>query len=490
MPREESEERIFDGRRHGGDLPLRDHALVGDGCTAALVSRDGSVDWFCPGRFDAPAVSCRLLDGHKGGYLRIGPDGRAGARWRYEPDTNVLETVWEATSGGLRVTDLMPFESGGDSSSCILRRIECSHGQVHVEVELVPTPDYARSPVRLASADGGWTASGGGQAMRLAVGPGGLDAGTGVVATAGGHREAIRAGFTMRAGEVRWVALTAGRDQAPPPPTPAQAEEALRFTRNEWRAWCARGRYVGQYANALRRSALLLRLLIHSPTGAFVAAPTTSLPEDPGGVRNWDYRFCWLRDAAWIADALMGLGYHDEAMAYIGWLEARGLADAVPAILYAVDGTRPEEELELPHLAGWRGSRPVRIGNGAAAQRQNDVFGEVVDAIYICSEQMASMRPLRPGLWAVVERLADAAAERWAAPDRGMWEVRGASRPFFASRLLCWVALDRALQMARRDGLGARSCPRPMGVSPLPSAARQFAQTPRTLSSLRMPSVP
>ena len=384
----------------------------------------------------------------------MGPAGPATVDWRYEPETNVLETDWETASGGLRVTDLMPLAHAAEGWSCLLRRAECTHGQVEVAVELVPTPDYARSPAQITTTDGGWTASGGGQVVRLSVGPDELAVGP--ASTAGNvDAESIVGRFSLRAGEFRWVVLTAGGDATPPTPTPAEADEALASTRRDWRAWSARGRYEGPYADVLRRSALLLRLLMHTPSGALVAAPTTSLPEDPGGVRNWDYRFCWLRDAAWIADALMGLGYHDESMAFIGWLEARALADAVPPILYAVDGARPAEELELPHLAGWRGSRPVRTGNAAAAQRQNDVFGEIVEAIYICSEGMPSMRPLRPELWKVVVRLADAAAERWSEPDRGMWEVRGPSRPFFTSRLFCWVALDRALRMARRDGLGA-----------------------------------
>ncbi|WP_052519019.1 glycoside hydrolase family 15 protein [Archangium violaceum] len=439
------QQRVMDGGARQGDLPLRDYALIGDGHTAALVARDGSVDWLCPGRFDAPAVFCRLLDARKGGFFRVGPVGPARVAWRYVGHTNILETEWQTPSGRLRVTDLMPLPARAEEAgSRLLRRVECLAGQVDVAVDFVPTPDYARAEARLAPVDGGWSASGAGQGLRLVI-HGGL--------AVQQVQHGVRGHFVLHAGEVRWLALTAGREVAPRAPTAEAAEAALAHTQRGWEEWSARGRYDGPYADVLRRSALLLKLLTHTPTGAVVAAPTTSLPEAPGGRRNWDYRFCWLRDSAWSVEALMGLGYHDESMAFLGWLKQRGHASRVPAILYAVDGTTPKEEVELPHLAGWRGSRPVRVGNGAAAQRQNDVFGEVVNAIYLCSEAMPSMRPLEPELWALVTRLADVAAERWHQPGRGMWELRGPSRHFLTSRLLCWVALDRALKMARRDGL-------------------------------------
>ena len=436
--------------RSAGDLPLSEYALIGDGHTAALVARDGAIDWLCPDRFDAPAIFCRLLDAERGGFFRVGPTGAADVTFRYADDTNILQTEWQTAAGFLRVIDFMPMRiAGGGQRSTVLRRIECVSGEVDVEIEFAPTPEYARAPVRFEPDGRNWIAKGGGASARLAVSDefdASVDAST--------LRATLSGRFPLRTGDVRWACATFGTDGALPAINLAEAEAVLAETQREWERWVARGYFEGPYAGLLRRSALVLRLLVHTPSGAVVAAPTTSLPEEIGGVRNWDYRYCWLRDAAWIVSAFMGLGYHDEAMAFIAWMKERLLATDVPAIVYTVGGSTPREEAELDQLTGWRNSRPVRIGNAAAAQRQNDVFGEVIDAIYICSEQMPSMQPLEPDLFRVVAKLADAAAERWNEPDRGIWEVRGEARPFFSSRLLCWMALDRALRMALRDGLG------------------------------------
>lgn len=421
---------------------LSDYAIIGDGLTCALVARDGGIDWLCYGRFDGPAVLCRLIDPVQGGYLHVAPRGRFATRRRYVGWSNVLVTVFEAASGTLRMTDCMPLAETGLSGPLVLRKLEGLAGQVEVELEFLPSFDFARAEARISLNQGGCEAEANGDRLRLSC-PGALvRSPRGVTGT-----------LQLSAGETRWVALTHGAA----PPNDDQAERALRATVEAWERWSSHGRYSGPYADVLRRSALLLKLLIHKPTGGIVAAPTTSLPESPGGVRNWDYRFTWLRDASWLVSALMDLGYHDETMAFIDWLEALDLGAAKPPVFFDLDGKAPRREAELSHLRGYRDARPVRIGNAASNQDQHDVFGEVVATVHMCSEGMPSMRPLRPGLWKLVSALADRAASRWEQADHGMWEQRDPRQHYLVSKLHCWVAVDRALAIASRDGLSAPS---------------------------------
>lgn len=430
----QSTEHVGAARR--GDLPLSAYAVVGDGVTAALVASDGAIDWLCHGRFDGPAVFCRLLDAERGGYFQVAPPGRFAATRRYVDRTNLLETELEGATGRIRITDAMSL--GPASGPTLLRRIDGLAGDVELRVDFVPTFDFARAVSVVELCPGGCRASGAGQRLSLSC-PVPMRVGNG----------RATATLAVRAGDTRWLVLTHG---APPLPDTA-AEEAMRATLRAWERWVARGRYVGPYQDQLRRSALVLKLLIYAPTGAIVAAPTTSLPEEPGGVRNWDYRFTWLRDASWLVSALMDLGYHDESMAFIDWLKSLDLGRDTPRVLYDLKGKPPSGERKLRNLRGYRGSRPVRVGNAAVTQDQHDVFGEVVSAIHMCSEAMPSMRPLEPGLWRLVSTLADGAAAHWEHADHGMWEVRDRPRHFVSSKLLCWTALDRALTIARRDGL-------------------------------------
>ena len=429
--------RTFPGIRTGNDdLPLESYALIGDGRTAALLAADGSIDWLCCERFDGPAAFCRLLDAGRGGYLQLVPDIPFESRRRYVTDTNVLETDFESATGTVRVTDCLAL--GQDQGTVLLRKVEGLSGNVNMRLDFAPTFDFAREPCVIQSATGGWLARATKSQLRLWCPPTTtLDAGK-VVGT-----------LRVPAGQTRWVILTHGDVQL----EERSADKALSFTIQAWKRWSSQGRYAGPYADMLRRSALALKLLIHTPTGAMVAAPTTSLPETIGGERNWDYRFNWLRDASWLVSALMGLGYHEESMAFIDWLKSLDLAHGSPAVFYDLDGHAPTNEEELTHLRGYRNSRPVRVGNAAAGQAQHDVFGEVIAAIHMCSEAMPSMRPLEPELWHLVAGLADRAADRWTEPDHGIWEVRDRSRHFVMSKVLCWTALDRALQMAQRDGL-------------------------------------
>jgi GH15 family glucan-1,4-alpha-glucosidase len=424
------------GSRRRNDLPLADYGIVGDGVTAALIATDGSVDWLCHGRFDGPAVFCRLLDFERGGFFRIAPATGFRSSQHYVGHTNVLVTDFECAAGAIRLTDFMPLARR--DGSVLLRRLEGLAGELEIELDFFPTFDFARGASRVEATTEGCQACSSGDMLRLACPPPLTvrpDRATGT--------------FRLAAGQTRWFALTHGAT----PPDPADAPRLLEATLEAWRAWSDQGEYAPAYEDVLRRTALLLKLLVHSSSGAVVAAPTTSLPEVIGGSRNWDYRFTWPRDASWVVSSLMDLGYHDESMAFIHWLGSLELEGDRPFVCYDPEGRPPSSEEELGHLRGYRGSRPVRVGNAASAQDQHDAFGEVIAAIHLCSDEMAAMRPLSPSLWQLVAHLAERALLHWEHPDRGLWEVRDRPRRFLSSALLCWVALDRALRIARRDGL-------------------------------------
>jgi len=433
--------------------PIRDYGLIGDAHTAALVSSDGSIDWLCWPRFDSPAVFCRLLDKDKGGHFRVGPaERRAAASRAYVEGTNVLATVFSTDGGRFRLTDLMPVErlnrrhEGEDIASHyrVVRLVEGLSGEAEVEVSFRPTFDYARAEAAFQPYDGGIVARGGREALALSC-PAAFreDASGGVAAR-----------FKVAAGQRAWVALTyfAGDDAASVSPPEFDADLELEQTLEYWREWSETCTYKGPYEHLVRRSALVLKLLTYEPTGALVAAPTTSLPEELGGVRNWDYRFTWLRDSSLILYALQLLGYHEEATDFFEWLDRL----CIPCgnelqIMYRIDGGSHLPERTLEHLEGYRGSRPVRVGNGAFDQKQLDIYGEVIDAAYLYHER--ARRHVRPELWDTLRHLADQTVERWREPDHGIWEVRGGPRHFLYSKLLCWVALDRVVRMAAPDGL-------------------------------------
>ena len=417
------------------DLPLSRYALIGDGRTAALVADDGAIDWLCPERFDGAAVLCRLLDRGRGGFLSLAPTTAYDARRRYVDDTNVLTAELTTATGAVRITDCMPL--GRARAPAVLRRIEGLAGTVELRVELSATFDFARAPVEVAIVPGGCVTRGAGAELALWC-PGPLER------TASGARGT----FAVRRGEHAWVVLTQdGR------PHPAWAPRALAETVDRWRRWSAAGTYPTCYEALARRSALVLKLLTHEPSGAVLAAPTTSLPELAGGERNWDYRYCWLRDASWVVSALMLLDHHDESMAFLDFLDRLDLGKQGASIFYDVDGRAPDVEEQLDHLRGYLDARPVRVGNRASAQDQHDIFGEVIAAIHRCSDAMPSMRPLRPSLWKLVTALANQTVDHWEHADHGLWEVRNGRHHFLSSKLLSWTALDRAIDIARRDGL-------------------------------------
>jgi len=424
--------------------PIGDYALIGDGRSAALVSRDGSLNWLCWPRFDSPSIFAALLDTERGGRFRVRPTGAFRSERRYLPDTNVLETVFHTSSGTVALRDLMPVASEEDKRAAlgpeheVLREIEGRAGQVEVEVVYTPRPDYGRKDPHLTSrgAFGLWCeVTGGALALHsdlpLQVSPDCQNA-YGVATIAAGERKHLSLVYSTDAPGVIPLLQDAARDKV---------ERSIRW----WRDWANRGTYDGPYRDAVMRSALVLKLMTYAPSGAVVAAPTTSLPEEIGGVRNWDYRYCWLRDASLTLRALFDLGYAEEAEAYLSWiLHATRLTWPELQVLYDVFGEAHLPESELPHLSGYANSRPVRVGNDAHGQLQLDVYGEVIDAVtcFVARGGRIDRDTAR-----MLTGLGETICRRWREPDEGIWEGRAGRFQHTHSKVLCWVALDRLITL-------------------------------------------
>lgn len=434
--------------------PINDYAVIGDPHTVSLVGKNGSIDWCCWPQFDSAVVFCRLLDARRGGYFQICPDKQYTSSRSYVGATNVLATEFEAADGRVRLTDFMPARPRSSDKPgehrprhSILRLVEGLSGSVDLAIHFHPTFDYVRTPTSVSTCPGGATARCGDQSATLACAvPLDLESDG-----AGGLVGLLR----VSAGERVWFATTI---QAAGEPSfgdfdPAHADAELQDTLEYWESWAATCNYHGPYRDLVVRSALVLKLLTFEPSGALIAAPTTSLPEKIGGTRNWDYRFTWLRDSALILEALQLIGYHDEAKGFFDWLQSVWLrCHGDLRIMYTIDGSPSLAEELLEHLEGYRKSAPVRIGNAAVDQTQLDIYGEVLEAAHFAHRDAG---PPSPELWAVLSGLADKAAERWQEADQGIWEVRGGPRHFLYSKLLCWVALDRAVRMARNHHLPA-----------------------------------
>jgi GH15 family glucan-1,4-alpha-glucosidase len=431
-----------------GYLPIAEHGVVGDLHSAALVGTDGTIDWYCPERFDAPAVFGAILDRHRGGFYRIAPVcADAQPKQLYLPDTNVLVTRFLSTDGVGEVHDFMPIDAGPQR---LVRRVVTVRGAMRFRLELEPRFDYARDTheVRLDAGRAGFISD---HATLAFSGPAELT----LQRTPGG----VCLEFELQARESHAFVLQTGGSVEPLGEEQADALE--RANADHWRGWLARSTYSGRWRETVHRSALALKLLSYQPTGAMVAAPTTSLPERIGGPRNWDYRFVWVRDFAFSLQALLRLGFVDEAQDVARGLTSLGELDPAESsdgsmlqVLYGVDSRSQLAEEELDHLEGYRGSRPVRIGNAAADQLQLDIYGGLLDALHI-SEQAGSQRLLPYDAWRAVMRTVDWVCEHWREPDEGIWEVRNGRRRFTYSRLMCWVALDRAIRIAARRGLPA-----------------------------------
>jgi alpha,alpha-trehalase len=427
-------------------LPIADYALLSDCRTAALVSRTGSVDWLCFPRFDGPAVFARLLD-DDAGHFAVRVPGAATSR-RYLDQTMALETTFQSAGGAAVLVDALAVgrndrghELGAGSPGVLLRRVACTGGEVEVEVSYAPRPEHGLVHPLLEPVDGGIAARGGADRLLLSAPVGfGVD---GATATAR---------LRLRAGESAGFALHHTHSWEPPPRVWSQEEVAGRLedTVTGWRSWSVMHQaYEGPWRELVHHSGRVLQALTFEPTGAIVAAPTTSLPEVVGGERNWDYRYTWVRDACLTMDALWVAACPDEAHKFFGFLAGAAASQLHRGvdlqIMFGIGGERDLSERELPHLRGWRGSRPVRVGNGAWTQRQLDVYGELLGAAQRLGEQLGRIDAPTRGFLAAA---ADAAARRWTEQDQGIWEVRGEPRDFLSSKLMCWVALDRAIALA------------------------------------------
>ncbi|MCK1821964.1 glycoside hydrolase family 15 protein [Streptomyces sp. XM83C] len=415
------------------DRRIEDYALIGDEQTVALVGRDGSVDWLCLPRFDSSACFARLLGDEDNGHWKMAPKDADGpcTRRAYRRDTLVLDTEWDTPEGSVRVTDLMPQR---DRAPDLVRIVEGLRGQVTVRSTLRLRFDYGSVIPWVRRSDGHRVAVAGPDSVWLRSEP--------QVRTWGEHHTTYSE-FTVAEGEKVAFVLTWHPSHEPRPEL-IDPYEALHTSVRDWRAWASRCRYTGPYRDAVVRSLITLKALTYAPTGGIVAAPTTSLPEEIGGVRNWDYRYAWLRDSTLTLGALLTAGYDGEAKAWRDWLLRAVAGDPADLqIMYGIAGERRLPETELPWLSGFAGSAPVRIGNEAVNQLQLDVYGEVMDSLALA--RRAGL-PTRPHMWAIQVALMDWLRENWRQPDEGLWEVRGGRRQFVHSKVMVWVAADRAVR--------------------------------------------
>jgi GH15 family glucan-1,4-alpha-glucosidase len=434
--------------RIDGYLPIGAYGLIGDCRSAALVGVDGSIDWLCLPRFDNDALFGRILDADKGGSWQLHPDEPHQVHQRYRDRTNLLDTVFATGTGLVVVTDFMPVDEQSviqhakpHNHARVIRLVECLAGEVTMHHVFDPKPGFARGPVSLSMEDGRIHADT--QHFHLCLSS---------TAELDGPDDT----FHLRATEAVAFALhtgPVGRHQ-PRPWSVERARASLRESQRYWWRWVGQVDYHGPFQQHVWRSALALKLMTYAPTGAIVAAPTTSLPEDIGGERNWDYRFTWLRDAAFTLFAFFQLGLKDEATAYFDWLTHRHLADRkstdIPN-LFDLSGHSHATEHTLDHLEGYRGSRPVRIGNAAVNQLQLDVYGEVLDSAYVFARFDGGV--ISETLWEELSNIVEIAISRWEEPDSSIWEVRSERRHFVYSKLMCWVAVDRGIRIADRYNL-------------------------------------
>jgi GH15 family glucan-1,4-alpha-glucosidase len=433
---------------------IADYALLADCHTNALIRRNGSIDWLCFPRPDSPSVFTHLLDEHHGGNFAVRVDDAEPTR-SYLDDTNVLCTVWQASHGTLEVIDCMPLLLDDDGRiqpiRGVLRRMRCTEGTITAQIRVTPRFEYALVVPRLRTPTP-YVADfvGGGSAVRVRSSlP--LERRDAHTLRRG---DVLAASWEMAAGDEAWVVATWSQaHNAPldvPDPEPETWQALLDATIGFWRDWVGNCDYVGEHAAAVRRSALILKALTYAPTGAVLAAATTSLPEEIGGERNWDYRYTWIRDATLTLTSMFVLGLQGEAAAFKAWLERTGAGRPQDLqIMYGVEGERLLPEVVLDHLGGHRGSRPVRIGNGAVKQLQLDSYGQLLEAAYLYAKAGGD---ITGDNWRYLAGLADICCERWEQPDQGIWEIRAAPRHFTHSKVNCWLALHRAVQLAELRG--------------------------------------
>ena len=430
-------------------LPIEDYGIIGDLHTVALVSTDASIDFLCMPSFDSPSVFAALLDRHRGGFFQVAPtleDLRSTQL--YLPDSNVLLSRFLSRAGVAEISDFMPVkEIGQPHVHNIVRRAKTVRGEVHYSMVCSPSFDYGRASHQVELRGGEVYFSSGNRVLRL-------EANVPMEI----HDGAARADFILGEGQTALFVLDNICNGRPSPPlNSGYVTESFKDTINFWRNWVARSSYRGRWREMVNRSALTLKLLTSHQHGSIVAAPTFGLPETVGGERNWDYRYTWIRDASFTLYALIRLGYTDEAAAFMRWITERCHelnSDGSLQLMYRLNGSTNLTEVNLTHLEGYRGSSPVRVGNGAAGQLQLDIYGELMDSVYLSNQYG---EPIHHDLWANLVGLIDWVCLNWHREDEGIWEVRGGKKEFLYSRLMCWVALDRGIRLSLK-----RSFPAPL----------------------------
>jgi GH15 family glucan-1,4-alpha-glucosidase len=425
--------------------PIENYGVIGNMRSIALVGMNGSIDFLCYPDFDSPTVFAALLDDKAGGRFQIEPQlTNARIRQLYLPETNILLTRFLAEEGVAELTDYMPIEKDGEQPNEIIRTISVIRGNVHFKMCCQPRFNYGTSPHQTVISDHCATFL----PAESRCPPMALYAS----ATLQQQAQDVISELTLAAGATATFILGGLRPQGHQPEMEFVGKRFHRTSRF-WKSWIAKSKYKGRWREMVNRSALMLKLLISREYGSLIAAPTFSLPESIGGVRNWDYRFTWLRDATFTLYALIRLGFVDETEAFIDWLKGRvgDYAERGPLqVMYGIDGRQKLEEMTLDHLSGYENSRPVRIGNAAYQQLQLDIYGEMMDAIYLANKYG---EPISHAGWQGVQRMLEWLGKNWQRPDEGIWEVRGGPREFLHSRVMCWVAFDRALRLAQKRSL-------------------------------------
>jgi pentatricopeptide repeat protein len=424
---------------------IDNYGVIGDLHTAALVGNDGSIDWCCLPRFDSPSVFAAILDDQKGGYFRIHSLADGGSKQMYLPDTNVLVTRFLNQEGVGEVLDFMPWHDSTHSAQALVRIVRCVRGSVSFRLECVPAFDYARQRHELSLETQGATFRSPTTTLILRS----------TVPLDRDEQGSVRAEFVLKEGAKRSFVLEMAQEdgQRTPPDIEAYTRQVLQETLHKWRKWSSRCNYTGRWREMVTRSALTLKLLIYEPTGAIIAAPTCSLPEAVGGVRNWDYRYTWVRDAAFTVYSFLRLNYFEEATRFMDWLQGRAAEnqDTGPLqVMYRIDGSAELKEFKLDHLSGYRGSKPVRVGNDASGQLQLDIYGELIDSIYLYNKHA---EPISYDFWNYLRKIVYWVCDNWQRPDNSIWEVRKEPEQFTYSKMQCWVALDRCLRIAMQRNL-------------------------------------